>query len=179
MALLIGNNLVVSMHYKLTDNEGTVIDTSEGREPLAYLHGAGHIIPGLENALTGKVQGDSLSVTVEPAEGYGEINPDMIQQVSLGAFQGVESVEPGMAFQAQTPEGAVQEVIVKAVEGDVVTIDDEGYIVESPIPIVSTVSPSVEKYYRQAVERLTFSKTSAYKTAPTSTGTITFVIKSK
>ncbi len=60
-----------------------------------------------------------------------------------------------------------------------ITIDDEGYIVESPIPIVSTVSPSVEKYYRQAVERLTFSKTSTYKTAPTSTGTITFVIKSK
>lgn len=123
MALLIGNNLIVSMHYKLTDDEGTVIDTSEGREPLAYLHGAGHIIPGLENALTGKVQGDSLSVTVEPSEGYGEINPDMIQQVSLDAFQGVESVEPGMAFQAQTPEGAVQEVTVKAVEGDVVTID--------------------------------------------------------
>lgn len=60
-----------------------------------------------------------------------------------------------------------------------ITIDDEGYIIESPIPIVSTVSPSVEKYYRQAVERLTFSKTSSYKTAPTSTGTITFVIKSK
>ncbi len=60
-----------------------------------------------------------------------------------------------------------------------ITIDDEGYIIESPIPIVSTVSPSVEKYYRQAVERLTFSKTSTYKTAPTSTGTITFVIKSK
>lgn len=60
-----------------------------------------------------------------------------------------------------------------------ITIDDEGYIVESPIPIVSTVSPSVEKYYRQAVERLTFSKTSTYKTALTSTGTITFVIKSK
>lgn len=60
-----------------------------------------------------------------------------------------------------------------------ITIDAEGYIIESPIPIVSTVSPSVEKFYRQAVERLTFSKTSTYKTAPTSTGTITFVIKSK
>ena len=59
-----------------------------------------------------------------------------------------------------------------------ITIDDEGYIIKT-IPILSTVSPSVEKYYRQAVERLTFSKTSTYKTAPTSSGKITFVIKSK
>ncbi len=123
MSLLIGNNLVVSMHYTLTDDEGSVIDTSDGREPLAYLHGAGNIIPGLEQALTGKVQGDSLKVTVAPADGYGEIVPELIQQVSLSAFQGVDTVEPGMTFQAQTPEGAVQEVTVKAVEGDVVTID--------------------------------------------------------
>ncbi len=59
-----------------------------------------------------------------------------------------------------------------------VTIDDEGYIL-SVVPQTSTVSPSVEKYYRQAVEALTFSKTSSYKTAPTSTGTITFIIKTK
>lgn len=60
-----------------------------------------------------------------------------------------------------------------------ITIDDEGYIIGGAIPVTSTVSPSVEKYYRQAVERLTFSKTSTYKPAPTSTGTITFIIKSK
>ncbi|MEM9329271.1 MAG: hypothetical protein AAGA85_26650, partial [Bacteroidota bacterium] len=59
-----------------------------------------------------------------------------------------------------------------------VTIDDEGYIIKI-VPKTSTVSPSVEKYYRQAVERLTFSKTSSYKPAPTSTGTITFIIKTK
>lgn len=60
-----------------------------------------------------------------------------------------------------------------------ITIDDEGYIIGGAIPVTSTVSPTVEKYYRQAVERLTFSKTSTYKPAPTSTGTITFIIKSK
>jgi len=59
-----------------------------------------------------------------------------------------------------------------------VTIDDEGYIIKI-VPQTSTVSPSVEKYYRQAVERLTFSKTSSYKPAPTSSGTITFIIKTK
>ena len=50
MALLIGDNSVVSMHYKLTNAGGELLDSSEGREPLTYLHGAGNIIPGLENA---------------------------------------------------------------------------------------------------------------------------------
>ena len=70
MSLLIGHNSVVSMHYKLTNEGGKVLDSSEGAEPLSFLHGAGNIIPGLEKALVGKVEGDSLKVKVEPAEGY-------------------------------------------------------------------------------------------------------------
>jgi FKBP-type peptidyl-prolyl cis-trans isomerase SlyD len=123
MTLLIGDNLVVSMHYKLTDNDGNVLDSSEGAEPLGYLHGAGNLIPGLENALVGKVEGDSLQVKVEPAEGYGEIMPELIENVAIAAFQGVDSVEAGMAFEAQGPDGSMQHVVVKKVEGDEVTID--------------------------------------------------------
>ena len=123
MSLLIGDNLVVSMHYKLTDDDGNVLDTSEGAEPLAYLHGAGNIIPGLEKALTGKIAGDSLQVKVEPAEGYGEVIPELIQTVNKTAFQGVESVEAGMAFTAQSPDGSVQRFVVKEVDGDEVTVD--------------------------------------------------------
>ncbi|MGV6852732.1 MAG: FKBP-type peptidyl-prolyl cis-trans isomerase [bacterium] len=123
MSLLIGDGLVVSMNYTLTDDEGVVIDSSEGAEPLSYLHGAGNIIPGLEKELTGKVQGDILSVKVEPAEGYGEIMPELIHKVDKAAFQGVDKVEPGMAFEAQGPDGSAQHIIVKAVEGDEVTID--------------------------------------------------------
>lgn len=123
MSLLIGDNLVVSVHYKLTDDDANVLDSSEGSEPLAYLHGAGNIIPGLENALVGKVAGDSLKVRVEPAEGYGEIVPELIETVDIAAFQGVDSVEPGMAFEAQAPDGSVQRIVVKAVEGNDVTID--------------------------------------------------------
>ena len=58
---MIGENSVVSMHYKLTDNDGNVIDSSEDMEPLTYLHGAGNIIPGLEKALLGKVEKDALT----------------------------------------------------------------------------------------------------------------------
>ena len=123
MSLLIQNNSVVSMHYKLTDNEGTVIDSSEGAKPLTYLHGAGNIIPGLEKALVGKGEGDSLEVKVEPPEGYGEINTDLIKIIEKKAFEGVEKVEVGMAFEAKAPDGTTQNIIVKKVEGEEVTID--------------------------------------------------------
>ncbi len=123
MSLLIGNNLVVSMHYKLSDDEGNVIDSSEGSDPLTFLHGAGNIIPGLENALVGKVEGDSLQVTVKPEDGYGDVIPELVQTVEKAAFQGVEDIEPGMAFEAQGPDGTPQRIIVRAVEGDEVTVD--------------------------------------------------------
>lgn len=123
MSLLIGDKLVVSMHYKLTDDEKNVIDSSEGAEPLAYLHGAGNIIPGLENALVGKVEGDTMQVRVEPAEGYGEPTPELIQVVPKSAFQGVDSIEIGMSFETQSPEGHVQRIVVKEVEGEDITID--------------------------------------------------------
>ena len=123
MSLLIENNRVVSMHYKLTDDSGNVLDSSEGSEPLNYLHGAGNLIPGLEKALAGREQGDSLQVVVEPADAYGDVRPEMIQAVDRSAFQGVESVEPGMTFQAQGPDGATQRIVVTDVEGDSVTVD--------------------------------------------------------
>ncbi len=121
--LLINDNLVVSMHYKLTNDEGNVLDSSEGSEPLVYLHGQGAIIVGLEKALIGKTEGDTLQVRVEPAEGYGDVVPEMIQTVDKAAFQGVETVEAGMAFEAQAQDGSVQHIVVKKVEGDQVTID--------------------------------------------------------
>ncbi|MCD4678831.1 MAG: peptidylprolyl isomerase [Bacteroidales bacterium] len=115
--------MVVSMHYKLTDNDGNILDNSEGSEPLTYLHGVGNIIPGLENALTGKVEGDKLQVKVEPADGYGEIMPELIQIIDKATFQGVDSVEVGMAFEAQAPDGSKQRIVVKEVKGDDVTIN--------------------------------------------------------
>jgi len=123
MTLPIGDELVVSMHYTLTDVDGNVLDSSQGSDPLSYLHGAGNIIPGLEKALAGKVQGDALQVKVEPAEAYGELDPSLVQVLDREAFQGVEAVDVGMAFEARGAEGQVQRVVVKEVEGDQVTID--------------------------------------------------------
>jgi FKBP-type peptidyl-prolyl cis-trans isomerase SlyD len=149
MSLLIGDNLVVSMHYKLTDNEGNVLDSSEGSEPLTYLHGAGNIIPGLEKALVGKVEGDTQQVTVEPAEGYGEVMPELTQTVDKAAFQGVESVEVGMSFEAQTSDGSVQHIVVTKVDGNQVTVDANhplaGVVLNFDVEIVSVREASKEE----------------------------------
>jgi len=123
MSVLIGENSVVTVHYKLTDDAGRVLDTSEGAEPLSYLHGAGNIVYGLEKALTGKGEGESLKVRVEPVEGYGEINPDGIKTIERSAFEGIEEIEEGMMFEAQSPDGTAQEITIKKVDGDAITID--------------------------------------------------------
>ena len=123
MSLLIGDNVVASIHYTLTDPNGQVIDSSQGAEPLHYLHGAGNIIPGLEQALVGKTLGASLQVTVEPENGYGEVDTDLIQQVPVAAFEGVENIEPGMAFEAEDAQGNRRRIVVRSVDGDEVIID--------------------------------------------------------
>ena len=118
----IAQNSVVAFHYTLTNDSGEVLDSSEGREPLTYLHGAGNIIPGLEKELEGRAAGDKLNATVTPAVGYGEKQEQLVQEVPRDAFQGVESIEPGMQFQAQTQGGPLM-VTVTSVEGDTVIVD--------------------------------------------------------
>jgi len=119
----VNDNCAVSIHYTLTDEEGQQLDSSAGQEPLIYLHGANNIIPGLEKALTGKAEGEQVQVTVQPEEGFGEVNPELVQDVSLDAFQGVDEVQPGMQFGVQGPEGQVQRVTVSEVKDESVTID--------------------------------------------------------
>ena len=89
---------------------------------MAYLHGHKNIIPGLENALIGKGVEDELSVTVTPEEAYGERHEQLIKEVPMQAFQGVDKVEPGMQFNAESPQGP-QLITVTKVDGDTVTVD--------------------------------------------------------
>ena len=118
----IGKNRVVVIDYTLTDDNGDVVDSSAGGEPLAYIQGIGQIIPGLENALEGKSAGDEVNVTVAPTEGYGDYNEGLIQVVPREMFQGVDDIEPGMQFHAQTSQG-VQAITVTKVDGEDITID--------------------------------------------------------
>lgn len=143
----IAKDQVVSFHYTLTDEQGTVIDKSDA-QPLVYLHGASNIIPGLENALAGKVVGDKLTVTVQPEEGYGEYQPEMVQEVPRNMFQGVDNIEAGMQFQAQTDDG-VQVVTVKDVTDELVIVDGNhplaGKVLNFDVEVVEIRAASAEE----------------------------------
>ncbi|MEX2327622.1 MAG: FKBP-type peptidyl-prolyl cis-trans isomerase, partial [Pseudomonadales bacterium] len=114
-----------------------------------YLHGGGGIIPGLEKALEGREAGEDLSVVIEPEEGYGPINDDLIQNVPKTAFEGVEKVEPGMQFQASGQNGAVQNITVVKVEEEEVTIDANhplaGQTLEFDVKVEEVREPTPEE----------------------------------
>ena len=113
---------VVGIHYTLKNDAGDVLDSSEGREPLEFLQGKGNIISGLEKALDGKKQGDTVDVSIEPTEGYGEHREELIQDVPKDAFKGVDDLQVGMRFQAQTEQGALP-IKVVSIQDDTVTVD--------------------------------------------------------
>lgn len=123
---------VVSIDYTLTDNDGNTIDTSTGRGPLAYLHGAGNIIPGLETAIEGKSPGDSFTVTVAAADAYGERDPELVQPVPRDRFPGDADIEVGAQFQAHTPEGT-RTITVVDVRDDEVVIDANHPLAGKPL----------------------------------------------
>ncbi|MBD14956.1 MAG: peptidylprolyl isomerase [Planctomycetaceae bacterium] len=120
--MLIAKNAVVAIDYTLKDDEGEVIDTSAGHQPLAYLHGVGGIIPGLERELEGKQVGDSLQVTVAPTDAYGERNEELEQKVPREQFEGAEQLELGMQFQVETENGPTVVTVIE-IDDDEVTID--------------------------------------------------------
>jgi FKBP-type peptidyl-prolyl cis-trans isomerase SlyD len=120
--MVIARDKVVLIHYTLTNASGQTLDSSSGRDPLAYLHGKGNIIPGLEQALEGKQAGDKLSVRVEPTDGYGVRDETLVQQVPRRQFGG-KNVQPGMQFHAQTSQGHARVVTVKRIQGDMVVVD--------------------------------------------------------
>ena len=117
----VGADKVVAIHYTLRDDAGEVLDSSEGRNPMTYLHGAGNIVPGLEQALNGKQVGDELKVKVAPADGYGERDEANVRNVPRRRLPEGKIV-PGMRLRLETEHGPMI-VAVTAVQGDYATID--------------------------------------------------------
>jgi FKBP-type peptidyl-prolyl cis-trans isomerase SlyD len=118
-----GDGKVVSIHYTLRDDDGDVIDSSSGGEPLDYLHGGGNIVPGLEAAMDGKQVGDQFKVSVKPQDGYGELHDDGVKTVPRSAFPKGAELEAGMQFFVRGPDGEPFPVWVKEVHPDRVVID--------------------------------------------------------
>lgn len=113
---------VVLIHYTLKDDDGKVLDSSAGGEPLAYIQGHGNLVAGLEKALEGKSEGNRIAVTLSPAEGYGTRSEALVQRVPKRSLQRAGEIRKGMQFQAQTDEG-VRVFTVTTVVGDMVTLD--------------------------------------------------------
>jgi len=115
-------NKVVAFDYTLKNDAGEILDTSEDAEPMVYLHGAENIVPGLECKMEGCSQGDSLQVTVSPEEGYGAYDATLVQAVPREMFEGVDAIEVGMNFQAESDQG-MHMVEVSAVDEKTVTVN--------------------------------------------------------
>jgi FKBP-type peptidyl-prolyl cis-trans isomerase SlyD len=113
---------VVTIHYTLKDDKGAVLDSSAGGEPLAYIQGHGNLVAGLEKALEGKQDGNTLAVSVAPADGYGVRDEKLIQRLPKRSLQGSGEIKKGMQFQARTDDG-MRLFTVTAVMGDMVTLD--------------------------------------------------------
>jgi len=97
----IEKDLVATIDYKLTDESGQVLDTSEGSEPLSYIHGNGNLITGLERDLDGKEPGDRVTTVIAPEDGYGVYDEKLVFTVEKKDFDEPDDLEVGMYFQAE------------------------------------------------------------------------------
>lgn len=117
----IAKDVVVGINYKLTLDDGTEVDSTEGRGPMEYLHGHGNLIPGLEKALDGCEVGAELSVAFPPDEGYGPRDPDRLVEVTKEQL-GFDP-EIGTVVAARLPDGREQHLMIAKVEDEKVTLD--------------------------------------------------------
>ena len=123
-------NTVVAFDYVLTAPDGKVIDSNEGAGPLAYIHGQGQIIPGLEAALEGRTTGDAFQVTVPPEKAYGVRDSALVQVVSRDMFESVNELEVGMRFRASLEDG--EHVFT------IVGLDDKQVTIDGNHPLAGT-----------------------------------------
>jgi FKBP-type peptidyl-prolyl cis-trans isomerase SlyD len=114
---------VVSIHYTLHGEDKQLLDSSEGAEPLVYLHGHGQIIPGLEKQLAGKTVGDSLKAEIEPADGYGEYDESLVVSLERDQFPEGAELEVGTMFELSGPQNETLVVRVTELADDHVEVD--------------------------------------------------------
>lgn len=123
----IKDNSVVQIHYTLTNDAGTVLDSSKGKEPLSYMHGKHNLILGLEVQLLGKFSGDEFNATVEAEDAYGVRNLEAIQNIPLSVLANIPDLAVGMQLQTGTDQGPVSVSIIE--------INDEHAVVDGNHPL--------------------------------------------
>ena len=113
----------VRVHYTGTLDDGTQFDTSRGKEPLEFAMGQGQLLGGFEKAVADLGVGESCTITLPPEEGYGEINPDMVQKVPRTLMPGDVELKAGMVLQGKTDDGRVNSFTVVSFTEELVTLD--------------------------------------------------------
>ncbi|EGU61013.1 FKBP-type peptidyl-prolyl cis-trans isomerase 2 [Vibrio nigripulchritudo ATCC 27043] len=144
----IEKNVVVSLAYQVKTEDGVVVDQSTAEAPLDYLHGHNNLITGLEKELDGKAVGEKFTATVAPEDAYGEHNDALVQRVPANVFQGVDEIEVGMRFMADTDQGPIP-VEVTEVDGDEVVVDGNhmlaGQTLTFDVEVISTREATAEE----------------------------------
>jgi len=113
----------VQMHYTGSLEDGTVFDSSQGRDPLSFEVGSGQIIPGLDAAVAGMTVGEEKTVTIPAQEAYGAHHPERVQAVPRAQFPDHIPTEVGTQLQVQTPDGQTVPVVIADVNEEAVTLD--------------------------------------------------------
>ena len=144
----ITKNVVPSIAYQVRTQDGVLVDEAPVNQPLEYLHGHNNLVEGLEKALEGKAVGDTFEVRVSPEEGYGEYNENMVQRVPKDVFMGVDELEVGMRFIADTDLGPLP-VVITEVDGDEVVVDGNhmlaGQELHFTVEVVGTREATLEE----------------------------------
>ncbi len=144
----IEKNVVVSLAYQVKLEDGAVVDQSTVDAPLDYLHGHNNLISGLEKELEGKVAGDKFTATIAPEDAYGEHSDALVQRVPANVFQGVDELEVGMRFLADTDQGPIP-VEITEVDGDEVVVDGNhmlaGQTLTFDVEVVATREATAEE----------------------------------
>jgi FKBP-type peptidyl-prolyl cis-trans isomerase SlyD len=113
---------IVSIEYTLTGDDGKVIDTSTGKEPLTYIHGAGQIVKGLEQELNGLKVGDQKKVSVKPEDGYGLPNDKAVQEIPREKVP-AEALKEGETLMMKSPDGRAIPIKIAKVNEKTVVVD--------------------------------------------------------
>ena len=113
----------VSVDYTGSFDDGTVFDTSEGKEPISFTVGNGQVIKGFDDAVVGMKNGEQKKIKITPTEGYGERDEKLQQQVPRSVFPQEMKLEKGMGFSFKTPQGQVIHATITEANSETVTVD--------------------------------------------------------